>query len=140
VEFRADTTVPASPATLFGWVEDLTRYPAWLSLLQRVQPDGTDDAWVVDLRARVGPLARSKRLRMVRTVHDPERVAVFERVERDGRAHSTWILRAEVSPAGPGARLDMTLTYGGSLWGPMLERILRDEVTGATERLRALIS
>ena len=41
--------------------------------------------WDVELRARLGPLARSKRLRMVRTVRDADTfTATFERELRGG--------------------------------------------------------
>jgi hypothetical protein len=51
--------------------------------------------WDVELRARLGPLARSKRLRMVRTVRDPETfTATFERDQADGRNHSPWTAAA----------------------------------------------
>ena len=44
--------------------------------------DGEPPVWDAELRARLGPLARSKRLRMVRTVHDSQRRVVrFERQE-----------------------------------------------------------
>jgi hypothetical protein len=103
---------------------------------------GAEPAWSVDLRGRLGPLARSKRLRMVRTKYRPDELAVFERAEADGRRHSAWVLRAEVS-AGPTAaesRLVMRLHYGGSFWGPVLERLLADEIDTSRQRLLALVS
>ena len=45
---------------------DLSTYPEWLALVTEAEPQG-DHTWLVTLRARLGPLARSKRLRMVRT-------------------------------------------------------------------------
>jgi hypothetical protein len=88
----------------------------------------------------VGPLARSKRLRMTRTRLEPEHLAVFERAERDSRHHSPWILRAEVTPAPAGSHLEMQLHYGGSLWGAVIERLLRDEIDESRDRLLALVS
>lgn len=92
------------PDRLYRLVSDLTDYPAWMLLTHRVEADvrGTDGlaAWNVELRARVGPFARSKRLRMVRTVHDgAARRVRFERVEIDGRRHSDWVLNACVVSA-----------------------------------------
>ncbi len=129
-----------APADLFAWVADLERYPAWLSIVHRVVavPTGNEPAWQVDLRGRIGPLARSKRLRMVRTAFQPDRLAVFERREADGRHHSSWSLRAEVTAVDDGARLVMDLHYGGGLWVPMLERLLRDEIARSRVRLVAL--
>jgi hypothetical protein len=114
---------PCPPAELFAGRRP-ARYPQWLSIVTRAEPDG-DGGWLVDLRGRVGPLARSKRLRMARTRFEPERYALFERVERDGRQHSPWVLRAEVTPAPAGSHLDMRLHYGGSLWGAVIERMLQ---------------
>ena len=59
----------------------------------------------------------------------------FERSERDGRNHSPWVLRADVAPIADGSVLTMRLHYGGSLWGPVLERLLRDEIERSRVRL-----
>lgn len=135
----AELVAPCSPADLFTWVEDLERYPRWLEIVARVTPaDG--DAWAVDLRGRLGPLARSKRLRMVRTAHDSPRRVRFERAELDGRDHSSWVLEAEVADHDHGSELRMRLHYGGGLFGPVLERVLRDEIERSRLRLLALVS
>lgn len=130
----ADLDTPYPPAAVFEWVADLERYPEWLEIVPRAGADG-DDAWLVDLRGRLGPLARSKRLRMVRTVLDAPRRVRFERDERDGRHHSAWVLEAVVEPAGAGSRLTMHLHYGGTLFGPVLEPLLRDEIERSRGRL-----
>ena len=103
MELAADLDAPCPPEELFAWVDDLARYPSWLSIVTRAEAYAGDPlAWSVDLRGRVGPFARSKRLRMVRTSFEPPRLAVFERQEDDGRQHAAWVLRAEVSPRPPG--------------------------------------
>lgn len=140
---RTTATLEAgcSAEVLFEYVASLDRYPEWMGLVHRVEPgDGT--AWDVELRARVGPLARSKRLRMVRAQHDAPRLAVFEREELDGRRHAEWRLTARVDPIGPDAsRLTMELVYGGALWtGGVLQRILDDEIRRGSERLLELVS
>jgi hypothetical protein len=139
VDVVATLDAPCPPARLFVWVDDLARYPEWLDIVRaaRAEPDGS---WLVDLRARFGPLARSKRLRMVRAECEPDAHVRFERQERDGRSHSPWVLTADVSPgpAGDGSRLTMRLHYGGGLWGPVLERFLRDEIERSKPRLLAL--
>jgi hypothetical protein len=139
MDLDASLDAPCLPAELFAWVDDLARYPQWLSIVTRAEPDG-DGGWLVDLRGRVGPLARSKRLRMARTGFEPERYALFERAERDGRQHSPWVLRAEVTPTATGSHLDMRLHYGGSLWGAVIERMLRDEIESSRRRLLQLVS
>ena len=143
MELAADLDAPCPPEDLFAWVDDLARYPSWLSIVTRAEAYAGDPlAWSVDLRGRVGPFARSKRLRMVRTSFEPPRLAVFERQEDDGRQHAAWLLRAEVSPMGAGERshLAMRLRYDGALWGPVIERLLSDEIEQGRLRLLELVS
>ena len=126
-------------------MEDLARYPAWFGAVQRAEPDAAlpgdeGPAWRVDLRGRLGPLARVKRLRMVRTAHDVPSSVRFERREDDGRSHSPWVLSADVRAVPGGSRLDVHVHYGGGLFGPVLERLLADEVAKAKPRLLALVS
>jgi len=144
VDVTADLDAPCPPDELFAWVDDLGRYPQWLDIVPRASaadphPDDPGPAWSVDLRGRLGPFARSKRLRMARTVHEPGRVR-FERAERDGRQHSPWVLSAEVTGVAGGSRLRMHLHYGGSLFGPLVERLLADEITRSRPRLLALLA
>jgi hypothetical protein len=141
---RAELVAPCSPVELFAHVDGLERYLAWMSLIHEVRPlddDAGRPAHEVELRARLGPLARSKRLRMVRTVHEPTRRVVFERAELDARHHSAWVLDVRLAAEGEATRLVMDLTYGGSLWtGGLLERVLADEIDRGRERLLALVS
>ena len=120
-------------------VSDLATYPSWLEIVPKARALD-DGSWQVDLRGRLGPFARSKRLRMVRTVADAPTTAVFERQELDGRQHSPWVLRAEVTDEGGGSRLTMRLHYGGSLWGPVLERLLGDTIERSRSRLLTLLA
>jgi hypothetical protein len=139
-------TVPASAATLFSHIDDLTKYPAWLRLVHTagaVESSAPErPAWSVELRARVGPFARSKQLRMERTELVDGQLAVFERVEVDGRQHAAWILRAEVeSVTERNSRLTMHLAYEGALWtGGLLERVLDDEIRRGRAGLVELVS
>ena len=145
MDLTADLQAPCRAEELFAWVDDLGRYPMWLGIVERAEPqpaDGDELAWTVDLRGKVGPLARSKRLRMVRTERTEPTRAVFERRETDGRDHSTWRLEADVTvlDGGSASALSMRLHYGGGLWGPVLERLLVDEVDRSRDRLIALVS
>ena len=76
---------------------------------------------------------------MVRTTFDEPRKVVFERQERDGRVHSPWVLTADVAPTAAGSSLTMRLHYGGGLFGPVLERLLGDEIERSKPRLLALL-
>ena len=145
MDVTATLDAPCPPDELFGWVDDLTRYPSWLEIVPRAEsapaePDDEGPAWQVDLRGRLGRFARSKRLRMVRTVLDRPRHVRFERREHDGRSHSAWVLEAEVEAHGTGSRLTMHLHYGGGLWGPLVERLLREEIERSRPRLLARVS
>lgn len=136
-------TADVAPSELFEHVDDLEDYPSWMPLIHDVERlDGETPAWTVELRAQVGPFARSKRLRMERTELEQDRVAVFERREADGREHSEWILRADLDVDDDGRTvLTMTMSYNGSLWaGPILERVLDDQVRRGSDRLLELVS
>jgi hypothetical protein len=144
MDVHATLDAPCSPAALFVWVADLSVYPQWLEIVPRAEAvagvaGDPGPAWRVDLRGRVGPFARSKRLRMVRTKLDEPMSVTFERMEHDGRSHSPWILRATITEHRDGSRLAMDLHYGGGLWGPVVERLLRDEIERSRPRLLALI-
>lgn len=136
----ADVPVDA----LFDVVEDLGTYPEWLDIVSRAEPtevtDGEDAAWSVDLRGQVGPFRRSKRLRMVRTVCERPTVVRFERREHDGKRHSDWVLEAEVVSDSAVPELRMRLHYGGSLWVPLLDRLLSDEIERSRPRLIRYVS
>lgn len=134
--------VPASPAAVFAHVARLDAYPAWLRLVHEVETvaDEPDPAWIVELRARVGPFARSKRLRMARTQLEPDRLVMFERAEIDGRDHARWALRAELATVAAGTELTMHLAYDGSLWtGGVLEKVLEEEIRRGRSGLAAVL-
>lgn len=143
MDVTATLDAPYPPAAVFAWVADLGRYPAWLDIVPRADvadvggAAGADgpSSWFVYLRGRLGPLARSKRLRMARVRMEEPRLVRFERQELDGRRHSPWVLEADVTPTDGGSRLTMRLHYGGSLFGPVLERILGDEIERSRARL-----
>ena len=136
--------VPVPPAEVFPYVVDLAAYPSWLRLVHAAEPvgDSPASAWSVELRARVGPLARSKQLRMERTMLVPDEVVVFERAEVDGRQHARWELRAELrSNDDHGTVLTMHLAYDGALWtGGLMERVLDEEIRRARAGLLQLVS
>ncbi len=137
------TEITAAPARVYAEVCDLATYPSWLGIVYLAEPADADGepgpAWTVDLGARLGPLTQKKRVRMVRTAHDPPARVRFERRERDGNDHSAWVLAAEVGPGRSGSVLTMRLHYGGLPSIPMVERLLHDEIRKAGERLEERI-
>jgi hypothetical protein len=148
VEIVRELLAPTAASTLFAYVDDLAAYETWMPMIHDVVrlADGpnANPAWSVELRAEVGPFARSKRLRMERTTHERDRLAVFERMEDDGRDHSAWILRAELTALdeeAPLTTLTMSMTYGGSLWGgAILQRVLDDQIRQGSDALLDLVS
>ena len=161
MDVDADLTCTSPPHRVFETIADLGTYPDWLDIVTRAEPvpAGPDDdgapAWSVDLRGQVGPLRRTKRLRMVRTRVDQDHHVRFERREVDGRQHSPWVLSATVEPVGsgtglpgasgtglPGASgtvLTMRMHYGGRLWVPVLDRLLAQEIEHSRTRLAVLL-
>jgi hypothetical protein len=143
MDITASLEAPCAAEQLFELVDDLSTYPQWNGLVHTaVAEPGDAPVWDVELRARLGPLARSKRLRMVRTMRDPESFTVrFERDQADGRNHSPWVLNAAIVEQGGTSTLTMHLHYGGSLWtGGALERVLAEQITSGRERLLQLVA
>lgn len=139
--------VPAPPAEVFPHVATLDRYPPWLRLVHEAEPthDAEPDqgpAWTVELRAQVGPFARSKQLRMVRRAHEPDRHVEFERAEIDGRQHARWALSVDIEETADSASIvTMHLAYDGALWtGGLLDRVLDEEIRRGRAGLTALVS
>lgn len=159
-EFSA--TTEATPDDLFGVVSDLETYPHWLDVVDSVDQTDQPDAWIVTLRARVGPFARSKRLRMVRTVNtegptpveSPDvdkttgtttvtRSVRFERQEVDGKNHSAWTLAADVGPLSGDHNLSevtLDLEYEGAMWSGLLDGVLDAAADRATKKLQSYVS
>jgi hypothetical protein len=134
----ASLDAPCPVPDLRRWVDDLERYPEWLGIVPRAERiPGDEAAWAVELRATLGPLARSKRLRMVRTVDELHHLR-FERAELDDKEHSDWVLDVHLQALDSGTRLTMTLHYGGAFGGSILERLLGDEIEASKPRLLAL--
>lgn len=146
MEVIVDVVLPGSSDDVAPWVDSLSAYPQWMSLVHRAVAEADTPAWSVELRARLGPLARSKRLRMLRTVSEPGRVR-FERREVDGRDHGIWEMDAswaatpESTTPRPLTRLEVRLRYEGAQWAAgIAERVLQEEIERAKARLSELIS
>ena len=144
MDVTATVEAPVGVEKLFAVVADLTTYPHWLDIVHQVSAQETGSvepgAWLVELRGKVGPFARSKRLRMVRSVCESPNKVVFERLEIDGRKHSPWVLTAQVGATSVGSNLTVNLHYGGTLFaGGVLERLLADQIVQGSERLLAVL-
>ena len=127
VRTSSSVDLDSSAASVRPWVTDLARYPQWMPLVHSAETDG-EDAWNVEIRARVGPLARSKRLRMRRASDEGSRVR-FERAETDGKVHAPWTLEVHLSERETGCSVTVEMVYGGSLWtGGILDKVLAQQI------------
>lgn len=140
VQQTISAELPAAAQRVYDLVSDLASYPHWLGLVTKVEPAG-DGAWWVTLRAKLGPLARSKRLRMERVAADPPEEVRFGRREQDGRVHANWVLDVGVKEvAVDRTQLTMNLSYDGGLWSRPLEAVLKRQVDDAIPLLRELLA
>jgi carbon monoxide dehydrogenase subunit G len=127
VQYSSDVIVAVEPVLVHPFVADLARYVEWMPMVHGAELTG-DGVWNVELRAKVGVFARSKRLRMKRTVNTPQQI-VFERDEIDGRRHSPWKMSVALQAAEAGCVVTVDLSYGGNLWtAGILDRVLAAQV------------
>lgn len=146
---RAGSSVrlPAGIEAVIPWVADLARYGGWMSMVHSASTDSDDEgrrAWNVELRAKVGPFARSKRLRMVRTSEEtsPGRASfTFERIERDGTGHSPWVMNVSLAADDGATTVTIDLMYGGSLWtAGVLDRVLAAQIEEGKKGLLRVVN
>jgi hypothetical protein len=139
MDIRVDVELPCSVAKILPFIDDLAQYPSWMGLVHTVISEG-EDVWQVELRGKIGPFARSKRLRMIQVETSEPHHIRFERQENDGRSHSDWVLDAQVTEVGSASTLNMTLQYSGRLFSSVVERALHDEIETSKQRLRKLVA
>jgi carbon monoxide dehydrogenase subunit G len=138
MDLTGTAALAADPERVFVEVADLGTYPSWLGIVEGArptEPDNVGPAWMVDLGLQLGPIRRTKRVRMARVQHDPPERVRFERLEHDGRTHSTWVLTATVGATESGSLLTVDLHYGGARALPLVDRMLQEEVRRAGVRL-----
>lgn len=138
MNYSSSVDVPVAIDAVRPFVEDLAAYPTWMPMVHDVVAVD-DGAWSVELRAKVGVFARSKKLRMRRTMNE-ENIIVFERDEDDNRQHSPWVMLVSLSPSAMGTNVTIDLSYGGSLWSAgILDRVLASQVdAGKSGLVRAV--
>ncbi len=143
MNYEVETDLPVGVHVVLPFIEDLTKYPLWMGLVHNVGPVDDGGGYQVELRGKIGPFARSKRLRMVRVKQAHPLTIRFERQGGDSRGHGRWVLQAVVQAlvegAAPMTHLAITLHYEGRLWSPVVERVLADEIERSKARLRELV-
>jgi len=138
MKYSSSVSLAATSDVVRPFVSDLAKYPEWMPLVHSAVAIA-DDAWDVELRAKVGVFARSKRLRMRRTLNT-DTLYVFERDEDDGRRHSPWMMRVSLTPSESGSTVAIDLSYGGNLWtAGVLDRVLASQVDAGKAALAAVV-
>ena len=138
MQYSSDVAVAVEPALVHPFVADLARYVEWMPMVHEVEAVG-DGVWNVELRAKVGVFARSKRLRMKRTVDTTQNI-VFERDEIDVKRHSPWTMAIALQPADAGCVVIVDLSYGGTLWtAGILDRVLAAQVEAGKNELARVV-
>jgi len=132
IEVRLDATL------LRSILRDLSEFQPLVSIIDVVRPE-SDAVWSVDLRADLGPIRRSKRLRMARVSADDEGTLVFERQELDNRRHASWRLTIEIQPVANGSGVEIILDYDGRVPLGVLEGLVAEEIVAASQRLESII-
>lgn len=135
---EASFEAPCTPELLFSIVEDLGNITPWLDLLGGAEPSPADPAdtgpaWGATFAIKLGPLTKTKDVRLVRIVHSPQADVVYERHEvpvegRDVAQIAMWRLTMTVSPTDAGSALHVHVFYGGDALGDMAEGILTKEL------------
>lgn len=138
MQYSSDIKVDVQPTLVYPYVADLVQYVKWMPMVHDVKAEG-DGVWNVELRAKVGVFARSKRLRMKRTVNTSQQI-VFERDEIDGRQHSPWTMAVTLQAADAGCVVTVDLSYGGTLWtAGILDRVLAAQVEAGKAGLARVV-
>ena len=138
MQYSSDVVVAVEPTRVYPYVADLARYVEWMPMVHEVETVG-DGVWNVELRAKVGVFARSKRLRMKRTMDTTQNI-VFERDEIDGKRHSPWTMAIALQPTDAGSVVTVDLSYGGTLWtAGILDRVLAAQVEAGQTGLARVV-
>jgi carbon monoxide dehydrogenase subunit G len=134
IEGVAELSFPV--AQVYNELRELDGYADWLTIVRKVERVSDQPAWLVDLGAGIGPLRRTKRVRMIRAEDTPPSLVRFKRSETDERDHSAWVLTASLQSSGDArTHLTMHLHYGGLDWLPLVGLALREEIRRAGPRL-----
>ncbi len=137
VSRTADIAGP--PTAVHAVLRDLTTYQKWMPIVSSVDVDDADH-WYVELRVAIGPFARSKRLRMKRTIDDADQL-VFSRSESDDRSHASWELRFELNASDNSTTVHASLHYEGKMWTPgPVEDALDSGLDKGIEQLQEFVS
>lgn len=138
MQYSSDVVVAVEPTRVYPYVADLARYVEWMPMVHEVETVG-DGVWNVELRAKVGVFARSKRLRMKRIMDTTQNI-VFERDEIDGKRHSPWTMAIALQPTDAGSVVTVDLSYGGTLWtAGILDRVLAAQVEAGKTGLARVV-
>ena len=149
MKHSSELFVDATPEVVVDVLADLSTYPSWNDLVAAAEvldqmPDDPGPAWRTTLTAKVGPFARSKQLRFVRSTLDSDDEGTtnigFSRNELDDRTHASWRMECTVSTHDESRTAVVhTLSYDGGLWVPALGGVLDGAIERATRRLPSYV-
>ena len=142
IEIRVNAPVEK----VFETLRDLIIFQTLLEFVDSVEPETSESdselaAWQVTLRARIGPLSRMKRLRMVRTKNITNSHIIFSREETDGKDHADWTLKIGLSSLdAKESTIALEIAYGGKLWSGSVDKALYSEIESAQKKLDEILS
>lgn len=139
MQYSSSVALNVPRSRVLPFVADLAQYTAWMPLVHAAQPVGPD-LWSVELRAKVGVFARSKRLTMKRTTNT-DSLVIFERHESDHREHAPWVMKVTLTDSDGGSVVSIDLSYGGNLWtAGVLDKVLAHQVDLGKKSLADLVT
>ena len=142
IEIRVNAPVEK----VFETLRDLVIFQTLLGFVDSVEPETPESdselaAWQVTLRARIGPLSRMKRLRMVRTKDNANSHIIFSRQETDGKEHADWVLNIGlISLGAKEATITIEISYRGKLWNGSVDKALQSHIESAQKKLDEILN
>ena len=134
MEQTINLKLQTSSDIVFEVVSDLETYPDWLDIVENVLAE-SNDAWFVTLTAKIGPIKRSKKLRMIRTVED--NTVNFIRQETHDREFSIWEMTSTVTELSESSsNLLIELNYSGAYWSSLLDALFEAKKPGIEKSLK----
>ena len=140
IEIRVNAPVEKVFETLRDLV--ISNFTRFVDLVEPETPESDSElaAWQVTLRARIGPLSRMKRLRMVRTKDNANSI-IFSRQETDGKEHADWVLDIGlISLGAKESTITIEISYRGKLWNGSVDKALQSHIESAQKKLDEILN
>ena len=139
-----EVDLDSSSDKIFNVLNNLEAYENLLGFVDCVEALESEEGvpcWLVTLRAKIGPFARLKKLRMARTEEKRPEVVRFSRRETDGKNHSDWELCILLKEQGGDRCLVIIeVSYSGRFWSAPLQSVFNSHVDTAKDLLQQTFS